>query len=84
MSTPPTAADVIEAWQAAKLAEDHYRDVLREAVKVRGTQAELITALNRSRETLRFDAMTDEQQEAARQADLDRKARRRERASKDS
>jgi len=78
MSTVP---EVVEAWNAIERAEAHYREVLRSALAVRGTQAQLMTALGRSREQLRQDAMTDAERDAIRAADADRKRRLREAAS---
>lgn len=75
-----TVPEVVEAWAAYQAAEEHYRTTLKAALTVRGNQTKLAVALNRSREILRQDAMTDEERAAIRAADAERKRRLREAA----
>jgi hypothetical protein len=79
MTTMPTVDDVVEAYEGIEKAWEHYRDTLRaciaegEAEGRSGRQAEISKRLNRTREMLRRDAMTDEQREALRIAEAERK-----------
>lgn len=61
-----TLQDVIEAFNAIEEAERRYREVLRTALAGGVRQAEIAKALNRTREAVRQDAMTDEQREEIR------------------
>lgn len=72
--------EVIKAYRAISEAEEHYRQLLRDALQVRGTQARLVEALGVTREKLRQDAMTEEERQAVREADAKRKAGIRQRA----
>lgn len=75
--------EIIEAYGAIEAAERHYREILREALNNNEVQQiDVATALKRTRETIRQDAMTDEQREEFRRADAARKRRRRQAAAK--
>jgi hypothetical protein len=63
--------DVIDAWTGAeqakaeaKRAADRYREVVRAALADGVKQTEIAKALDRTREMIRRDAMTDEEREA--------------------
>lgn len=75
-----TVEDVIKAHAEIAKAEARYRDVLREALKVRGTQARLVEALGVTREKLRQDSLPESDREKVREADARRKAAIRDRA----
>lgn len=75
-----TVEDVVRAYEAIGKAELHYREVLRSALAVRGAQRQIADALGVTREKLRQDALTDEEREAVRVADAQRKTDLRERA----
>lgn len=66
---------VISAHSAKMRADARYRELLREAATVRGVQAEVSRRLNRSRELLRQDAMTEEELAQHRAHDAARKRR---------
>lgn len=68
-----TLKDVIEAYRAISKAEQRYRETLREALKLGVQQVEISKALDRTREMIRRDAMTEEQRERMRLADAERK-----------
>jgi hypothetical protein len=68
-----TLQDVIDAWRAVvetekmhREAEERYRETVRAALADKVPQAAIAKALDRTREMIRRDAMTDEQREAYR------------------
>ena len=65
--------DVIDAWKAIGAAELNYRAVLRKALANGVQQVEVAKALDRTREMIRRDAMTEDQREALRKAEAERK-----------
>lgn len=65
--------DVIKAWNAIDEARLRYQETLRDALATGVPQVEIATALNRTREMIRRDAMTDEEREALRRTDAERK-----------
>lgn len=69
--------DVIEAYNAISEAELRYRAVLRDALSSGVQQVAISKALNRTREMIRRDAMTEEQRDQMRRADAARKRGRR-------
>lgn len=71
-----TLKDVIEAFTAIEAAEQHYRAVLRKALASGVQQVEIAKALDRTREMIRRDAMTDEQRAVLRRADAERRRNR--------
>lgn len=73
--------DVIDAWRARcaavdsiRATEDHYRETLRAAISDGVPQVDISKALDRTREMIRRDAMTDEER-----SELKRRAAERER-----
>ncbi len=69
-----TLRDIVEAFHAIEAAELRYRTILREALaKGDVQQVEVAKALDRTREMIRRDAMTDEQRDALRRADAERR-----------
>lgn len=67
--------DVINAWSdaeqaraEAKRAEDRYRELVRAALTDGVKQTEIAKALDRTREMVRRDAMSDEEREALKAA----------------
>lgn len=79
MTVMPSVDDVVAAYEGIEKAWEHYRTTLRECLAegtaegVAGRQAEISRRLSRTREMLRRDAMTDEQREALRIAEAERK-----------
>lgn len=77
----PTVEDVEVAFRAIDKAWEVYRATLRACIAegetegIAGRQAEISRRLGRTREMLRRDAMTDEQREALRLAEAERKRR---------
>ena len=69
--------DVIEAWNEISRAEERYRETLRAAIADGTPQVAISKALDRTREMLRRDAMTDEQREELRKAEAERHRNRR-------
>jgi len=66
--------EIIEAFRAIDAAERRYRDVLRKHLAAKTVQqVEVARALNRTREMVRRDAMTEEQRDQIRRADADRR-----------
>lgn len=59
----PSVDDVVEAFEGIEKARENYRATLRASLAegIVGRQAEIARRLNRTREMLRRDAMTDEQ-----------------------
>ena len=70
--------DVIDAYAEIRRAEERYRQTVREALAGGTRQAEIAKALNLTRETIRRDAMSDEQRESLRKAETERLRKRRE------
>jgi hypothetical protein len=70
--------DVIEAWTEISRAEERYRETLRAAIADGVPQVAISKALERTREMIRRDAMTDEQREELRQVEAERHRKRRE------
>jgi hypothetical protein len=74
-----TEDEVVDAFAGIERAWEHYRSTLRsylaEGVEegVSGRQARISERLKRTREMLRRDAWTDEQREAFRRAEAERK-----------
>ncbi len=73
-----TEDEVVEAFEGIEKAWQHYRATLRsylaEGVEgERGRQAAISKRLNRTREMLRRDAMTDEQRDVLRRVEAERK-----------
>lgn len=75
-----TVEEVIKAHADIGKAQERYRLLLREATQERGAQTRIAEALGVTRETLRQDAMTDDERQAVRDADARRKAELRQRA----
>ena len=66
--------EIVQAFRAIDAAERHYRTVLRKHLKARAVQqVDVATALKRTREMIRRDAMTEEERDRLRQADAGRK-----------
>ena len=59
--------DVINAWQDIARAEERYRETVRAAIADGVPQVAIAKALDRTREMIRRDAMTDAQREEFRQ-----------------
>lgn len=79
MLAMPSVDDVVKAHAAIERAWEHYRATLRACLAegtaegISGRQAEISRRLGRTREMLRRDAMTDEQREALRITEAERK-----------
>lgn len=79
MLAMPSVDDVVNAFQEIDRAWERYRAALRACIAEgaeegrSGRQAEISRRLNRTREMLRRDAMTDDQREALRIAEMERK-----------
>ncbi|MEV1315445.1 hypothetical protein AB0J14_05090 [Micromonospora arborensis] len=69
--------DVIDAWNDITRAEERYRETLRAAIADGVPQVKIAAAIDRTREMLRRDAMTDEQREAFKKAEAERLRNRR-------
>ena len=69
--------DVIEAYEGISRAEEHYRETLRAALADGVTQTAISKALDRTREMIRQDAMTDEQRAELRRAAAERQRQKR-------
>ncbi|MFG1659125.1 hypothetical protein ACGFIY_21590 [Micromonospora chersina] len=70
--------EIVQAFHAIDAAERHYREVLRKHLKAKTVQqVDVSKALNRTREMIRRDAMTEEERAELRQADADRKRQKR-------
>ena len=74
--------DVIDAWRASteaealqREAEERYRETVRAALADGVTQSAIAKALDRTREMIRRDAMTDEQRAEYRRAVAERARR---------
>lgn len=79
-------APVVAAFQKIEEAERNYRTALRTAIAEgpQGTQAEIGRRINRNRETLRQDALSEEERTALREKEVERQRARREAAKKGS
>jgi hypothetical protein len=79
MLVMPSVDDVVAAWEGIEKAWEHYRETLRACIAEgteegrSGRQAEISRRIDRTREMLRRDAMTPEQREALRIAEMERK-----------
>lgn len=78
--TTDEVQEVIKAYEAIGKAEQRYQALLRAALATRGNQARIAEALGVTREKLRQDAMTEEERQAVREADAQRKTAIRQRA----
>lgn len=70
-------AEIVEAWEAISAATDRYRSVLGDGLASGVQQSDIAEVLDRSREMIRQDAMTDEQRAAMRAAAAQRQSNRR-------
>lgn len=79
MLVMPTVDDVVSAYSQIEKAWEQYRATLRDCLAegeqdgVMGRQAEISRRLGRTRETIRQDAMTDEQREELRRVEAARR-----------
>ncbi|WP_018812422.1 hypothetical protein [Salinispora cortesiana] len=69
--------DVIDAWNDIARAEERYRETLRAAISDGVPQVAISKAIDRTREMLRRDAMTDDQRAEFNKAEAERLRRRR-------
>ncbi len=69
--------DVIEAFNAIEAARERYRETVRAALADGVPQTQIARALDRTREMIRRDAMTDEQREELKKAEAARVRQRR-------
>lgn len=69
--------DVIDAWNDIARAEERYRETLRAAIADGVPQVAISKAIDRTREMLRRDAMTDEQRAEFNRAEAERLRKRR-------
>lgn len=69
--------DVIDAYRAITAAEERYRETVRAAIADGVPQVKIAKALDRTREMIRRDAMTDEQRAELRRIEADRARQRR-------
>src|SRR5437016_3416437 len=82
MTAMPSVNDVVHAFEGIEKAWENYRTTLRaclaegKAENEVGRQAEIARRLGRDRETIRQDAMSDEQREQLRKDTADRRAKR--------
>ncbi len=66
--------EIVQAFHAIDAAERRYREILRMHLKAKTVQqVEVSKALNRTREMIRRDAMTDEERAELRRAESERK-----------
>lgn len=70
--------DVINAYDEIKRAEERYRETVRAALSDGVPQVAIAKALDRTREMIRRDAMTDEQRAELKAAEGERLRKRRE------
>lgn len=70
--------DVINAYQEISRAEERYRAAVRAAIADGVPQVAIAKALDRTREMIRRDAMTEEQRDELRRAEGERLRKRRE------
>jgi hypothetical protein len=71
-----TLKDIVKAYKAIDVARERYRQTLRDGLENGVQQVDVCRALDRTRESVRRDAMTEEELEQAREADRRRKAQR--------
>ncbi len=69
--------DVINAYEEIRQAEERYRATVRAAIADGIRQSAIARALNRTRESIRRDAMTDDQRAELLQSEGDRLRNRR-------
>lgn len=66
--------EIVDAFHAIDAAERHYRQVLRKHLKSRTVQqVDVAKALNRTREMIRRDAMSEEERAELRRVEADRR-----------
>lgn len=64
--------DVIDAWQEIARAEERYRELLRKALADGVQQVQVAKALDRTRESIRRDAMSEQQRAEFKAAEAER------------
>lgn len=69
--------DVIDAYNAIEEARERYRESVRAAISDGVSQTSIARALDRTRESIRRDAMPAEQREALEASERERLKRRR-------
>jgi hypothetical protein len=69
--------DVIEAWNGIEEAWERYRETVRAAMSDGVTQTSIATAIDRTRESIRRDAMPTEQRQALEASERERLRKRR-------
>ncbi len=69
--------DVIDAYAAIEEARERYRETVRAAISDGVSQSAIAKALDRTRESIRRDAMPTEQREALEAAERERLRQRR-------
>lgn len=74
--------DVIDAYRAIAAAEERYRETVRAAISDGVPQVQIAKALDRTREMIRRDAMTDEQREELRRIEAERARQRRQKTAR--
>ena len=67
-----TLREVIEAYEEIARAEERYRATVRAAIAEGVKQASIARALNRTRESIRRDAMNEEERDQLRNAEAER------------
>ncbi len=72
-----TLQDVIDAFAAIEAARERYRETVRAAIADGVSQSEIARRLDRTREMIRRDAMTDEQRAALAATERERLRKRR-------
>lgn len=72
-----TIDEIVDAYRGIEAAERHYRELLRAGIAEKINQTELARRLDRSREKIRQDAMSDEDRDQIRAANRSAKAARR-------
>lgn len=68
-----TLDDIITAYRAIEAAQDRYRHVLRAGIAAGVRQVDICRALDRTRESVRRDAMPPEELARIRERDRQRK-----------
>lgn len=69
-----TLKDIVKAYRAIDAAREKYRQTLRAGLSDGVPQVEVCRAIDRTRESVRRDAMTDEELSQARESDRKRKS----------